>query len=100
MPEEDFARVKSNLESVSFELGEVIYEFGEKMDYVYFPTTAIISLLYIMENGATAEIGVIGNDGIVGVSLFLGGDTTTSRAIIQSAGAAVRMKTAGFESRI
>lgn len=70
LPEEDFARIKSNLEFVTFELGEVIYEFGEKMDYVYFPTTAIISLLYIMENGSTAEIGVIGNDGIVGVSLF------------------------------
>ena len=90
--EDDFVRVKSNLESVSFKLGKVIYESGEKMDYAYFPTTAIISLLYIMENGATAEIGVVGNDGIIGVSLFMGGETTTSRAIIQSAGGAFRMK--------
>ncbi len=92
LSEADFERVKSKLESVSLKLGEVLYESGEKMDYVYFPTTAIISLLYIMENGATAEIGVVGNDGIIGVSLFMGGDTTTSRAIIQSAGSAVRMK--------
>jgi CRP-like cAMP-binding protein len=88
---EDFVRVQSKLEFVSLKLGEVLYESGEKMDYVYFPTTAIISLLYIMENGSTAEIGVVGNDGILGVSLFMGGETTTSRAIIQSAGKAVKM---------
>ena len=92
LSEDDFERVKSKMESVSFKLGEVLYESGEKMEYVYFPTTAIISLLYIMENGATAEIGVVGNDGILGVSLFMGGETTTSRAVIQSAGKAVRMK--------
>jgi CRP-like cAMP-binding protein len=92
LSEVDFERVRPKLETVSFKLGEVLYESGEKMDYVYFPTTAIISLLYIMENGATAEIGVVGNDGIVGVSLFMGGETTTSRAIIQSGGGAVRMK--------
>ena len=91
LSEADFVRVKSKMESVSLKLGEVLYESGEKMDYVYFPTTAIISLLYIMENGATAEIGVVGNDGILGVSLFMGGETTTSRAVIQSAGRAVRM---------
>ena len=62
------------------------------MDYVYFPTTAIISLLYIMENGATAEIGVVGNDGILGIELFMGGETTTNRAIVQSAGKGYRMK--------
>jgi CRP-like cAMP-binding protein len=92
LPDEDFARVKSKLEPVSFALGAVLYESDEKLDYVYFPTTAIVSLLYIMENGSTAEIGVVGNDGMLGISLFLGGDTTTSRAIIQSAGTAVRMK--------
>jgi CRP-like cAMP-binding protein len=91
LQEEDFARIKSKLEPVSFNLGEVLYESGEKMEYIYFPTTAIVSLLYIMENGATAEIGIVGNDGILGVSLFMGGETTTSRAIIQSAGNAVRM---------
>ena len=91
LSEADFARIKSKLEPVSFKLGEVLYESGEKLEYAYFPTTAIVSLLYIMENGTTAEIGIVGNDGMLGISLFLGGDTTTSRAIIQSAGAAVRM---------
>jgi CRP-like cAMP-binding protein len=92
LPVDEFSRVKSNLEPVSFKLGEVIYESGDKMNYAYFPTTAIVSMLYIMENGATAEIGVIGNDGIVGNALFMGGDATTSRAIIQSEGEAYRMK--------
>jgi CRP-like cAMP-binding protein len=92
LPVDEFSRVKSNLEPVSFKLGEVIYESGDNMNYVYFPTTAIVSMLYIMENGATAEIGVIGNDGIVGNALFMGGDATTSRAIIQSEGEAYRMK--------
>jgi CRP-like cAMP-binding protein len=92
LPVDEFSRVKSNLEPVSFKLGEVIYESGDKMNYAYFPTTAIVSMLYIMENGATAEIGVIGNDGIVGNALFMGGDATTSRAIIQSEGEAYRME--------
>jgi len=92
LPAVEFAHVKSKLELVSFKLGEVLYESGDKMDYVYFPTTAIVSMLYIMENGATAEIGIVGNDGLIGVSLFMGGDTTTSRAIIQSAGEALKMK--------
>lgn len=89
---EEFLRLEPKLEPVSFKLGDVLYESGDKMNYVHFPTTAIVSMLYVMENGATAEIGVVGNDGVIGVSLFMGGDTTTSRAIIQSAGAAVRMK--------
>jgi len=92
LPAGEFARIESKFEPISFKLGDVLYESGDKLDYVYFPTTAIISMLYVMENGATAEIGVIGNDGIVGGSLFMGGDSTTSRAIIQSAGEAVRMK--------
>ena len=92
LPEAEFVRVKSKLESVSCKLGEVLYESGDKMDYVYFPTTMIISMLYVMENGATAEIGVVGNDGLIGNALFMGGDTTTSRAIIQSAGGAFKMK--------
>jgi len=91
LPAGEFKRVQSNLSPVSFKLGEVLYESGDKMNYVYFPTTAIVSLLYIMENGATAEIGIVGNDGLIGVSLFMGGDTTTSRAIIQSAGDAFKM---------
>jgi CRP-like cAMP-binding protein len=92
LPADDFSRVQSKLKSVSFKLGEVLYESGDKMDYVYFPTTAIISMLYIMENGRTAEIGVVGNDGLLGNALFMGGETTTSRAIIQSAGDTFRMK--------
>jgi CRP-like cAMP-binding protein len=91
LPAAEFVRVQSNLVPVSFKLGEVVYESGDKLDCVYFPTTAIISLLYIMENGATAEIGVIGNDGVNGHALFLGGDSMPNRAVIQSAGDAFRM---------
>ena len=92
LPADELANIKSKLKPVSLELGESLYESGDKMDYAYFPTTAIISMLYIMENGATAEIGIIGNDGLLGVTLFMGGDSTTSRAIIQSAGDAFKMK--------
>lgn len=92
LPEKEFAHFKSNLEPVSLKLGEVIYESGEQMDYIYFPTTAIISLLYIMENGSTAEIGVAGNEGLVGIALFMGGDSTPNRAVVQSAGTAFKMK--------
>ncbi|MEJ7699195.1 MAG: Crp/Fnr family transcriptional regulator [Pyrinomonadaceae bacterium] len=92
LPADEFVRVKSYLEPVSFKLGEVLYESGDKMDCVYFPTTAIVSMLYIMENGATTEIGVVGNDGVCGIALFLGGDSMANRAIIQSAGAGFRMK--------
>jgi CRP-like cAMP-binding protein len=92
LPKNDFERVLTMLKPVFFKLGDVLYESGEKLEQVYFPTTAIVSLLYIMENGATAEIGVVGNDGVLGVSLFMGGETTTSRAIIQSAGNVYRMK--------
>jgi CRP-like cAMP-binding protein len=92
LPDDDFARVKSSLDLVSLKLGDVLYESGDKIDYAYFPTTAIVSMLYIMENGATAEIGIIGNDGFIGNALVLGGETTTSRAIIQSAGECLRMK--------
>jgi CRP-like cAMP-binding protein len=91
LPPDEFNRLKSNLEPVSLPLGEVIYESGEQLDYIYFPTTAIISLLYIMENGSTAEIGMAGNDGLVGIALYMGGSTTPSRAIVQSAGNAFRM---------
>lgn len=91
LPAKEFDIIERKLKPVSFELGEYIYEFGEKMDYVYFPTTMIISLLYIMENGATAEIGVVGNDGLLGIALFMGGETTTNRAVVQSAGDAFKM---------
>jgi len=91
LPADEFELVKSKLKSVSFKLGDVLYESGDRMDYAFFPTTAIISMLYIMEDGRTAEIGVVGNDGLIGSALFMGGDTTTSRAIIQTAGVAFRM---------
>lgn len=73
-------------------LGQVLYESGIALDYVYFPITAIVSLLYVMENGASAEIAVVGNEGIVGVSLFMGGQSTTSRAVVQSAGLGCRLR--------
>jgi CRP-like cAMP-binding protein len=92
--EEELARLLPNLQFVSLPLGQVLYESGEKMDYVYFPATAIISLLYIMENGSSAEIGVVGNDGMVGIAIFMGGDTTPNRAVVQSAGITFKMKSA------
>jgi CRP-like cAMP-binding protein len=88
----ELERLLPNLELISLKLGHVIYESGEKMDYVYFPTTAIISLLYVMENGSTAEIGVVGNDGLVGIAIFMGGDTTPNRAVVQSAGKVFKIK--------
>jgi CRP-like cAMP-binding protein len=89
---EERERLLPNLQEVSLPLGKVLYESGEKLDYIYFPTTAIISLLYIMENGATAEIGVVGNDGLIGIAIFMGGDTTPNRAVVQSAGRSFKMK--------
>jgi CRP-like cAMP-binding protein len=91
LPADEFGRVVARLSPVLLPLGKVLYESGDKLDFVYFPTTAIVSLLYIMENGATAEIGVVGNDGILGIALFMGGDTTPNRAIIQSAGEGFKM---------
>jgi CRP-like cAMP-binding protein len=82
----------SQLEFVELALGDVVYEPGATLSHVYFPTTAIISLLYVMENGESAEIAVVGNEGIVGVSLFMGGKSTPSRAVVQSAGAGLRLK--------
>ncbi len=92
LPVGEFDRIESRLEGVSLKLGEVLYESGDQMTHVYFPTTAIISLLYIMQNGATAEIGIAGNNGLVGIALFMGGETTSNRAVVQSAGDAVRMR--------
>ncbi len=74
------------LERVDMPLGQVIYESGVALNYVYFPITAIVSLLYVMENGASAEIAVVGNEGIVGVSIFMGGETTPSRAVCRARG--------------
>jgi CRP-like cAMP-binding protein len=91
LPAEECARLFPHLELVPMSLGNAVCEPGMPMHHVYFPTTSIVSLLYVMEDGASAEIAVVGNEGIVGVSLFMGGETTTSRAVVQSAGHAYRL---------
>jgi CRP-like cAMP-binding protein len=92
LPADDYSRVASDLELIPMSLGDVLYESGAKLRYVYFPTTCIISLLYVMEDGASAEIAIVGNEGILGISLFMGGNTTPNRAVVQSAGHAFRLK--------
>jgi CRP-like cAMP-binding protein len=92
LPAAERARLFPHLELIPMPLGEAVCEPGMVMRHVFFPTTSIISLLYVMEDGASAEIAVVGNEGIVGVSLFMGGETTTSRAVVQSAGYAYRLK--------
>jgi CRP-like cAMP-binding protein len=91
LPASDRARLDAELEEISMAVGDVVYESGSMQDYVYFPTTAIVSLAYVMADGATAEIAVVGNEGVVGIALFMGGETTPSRAIVQSAGWAFRL---------
>ena len=92
LPPAEAQRWMPLLESVDLPLGHVLYESGGSLAHVYFPTTAIVSLLYVMENGASAEIAVVGNEGIVGVSLFMGGESTPSRAVVQSAGRGLRLE--------
>jgi len=92
LPADEWARWLPALEPVAMPLGDVLYESGAAMTHVYFPTTAIVSLLYVMEDGASAEIAVVGNEGLVGVSLFMGGETTPSRAVVQSAGQGYRLR--------
>ncbi len=92
LPSEDYERIFANLERIPLPLGESLYESGIQMSYVYFPINSIVSLLYVMEDGSSAEIAVVGNEGIVGVSLFMGGESTPSRAVVQSAGHAYRLR--------
>jgi CRP-like cAMP-binding protein len=92
LPDADYARLTSHAELIQMKLGDVLYEPGAKPRYVYFPTTAIVSLLYVMEDGASAEIAVVGNEGMLGISIFLGGDTTPSSAVVQSAGHGYRIR--------
>ena len=87
-----YGRLRPALEPVAFALGDVIYEPGERMEHVYFPTSAVVSLIYTMEDGDTAEMGLVGNEGVVGIALFMGGDTTPNQAVVQVAGGALRMK--------
>lgn len=90
--EGELERLLPNLELVEMPIGHVLYEPGERLKYVYFPVTSIVALMYVLADGASAEIAVVGNEGILGISLFMGGQTTTSRAVVQSAGAAYRLK--------
>jgi len=92
LPSSDYERLAPHLELIPMKLGDVLYESGVQLSYVYFPTTSILSLLYVMEDGASAEIAIVGNEGILGISLFMGGETTPSRAVVQSAGHAFRLK--------
>jgi CRP-like cAMP-binding protein len=92
LPPKEWARWQPYLEAVELPLGNVLYESGGKLTHVYFPTTAIVSLLYVMEDGGSAEIAVVGYEGLVGISLFMGGETTPSRAVVQSAGSGFRLK--------
>ena len=91
LPNEVLERLLPHLELVDMPLGMVLYESGDTLRHVYFPTDSIVSLLYVMESGASAEISVVGNDGVIGVALFMGGESTTSRALVQSAGSAYRV---------
>jgi CRP-like cAMP-binding protein len=91
LPEEEAARLFPQLKLVELPLGMSVYESGDVQRYMYFPTDSIVSLLYVLENGASAEIAIVGNEGVIGVSLFMGGKTTPSRAIVQSAGFAYRL---------
>ena len=91
LPAADYQRLQPHLESVPLPLGGSVYEAGSRMDHVFFPTEGIISMLYVMENGQSAEIAVTGNEGLVGISLFMGGESTPSRAVVQSSGHAYRL---------
>jgi len=91
LPQAEWARVSARLVLVDMPLGRVVYESGDRLSHVYFPTTWIVSLLYVMEDGASAEIAIAGNEGLVGIALFMGGETTPSRAVVQSAGWAYRL---------
>jgi len=92
LPAAEFERVRPQLELTQLTLGQVLYESGAELRDVYFPTDSIISLLYVLVDGASAEIAVVGNDGLIGIALFMGGETTPNRAVVQSAGHAYRLK--------
>jgi CRP-like cAMP-binding protein len=92
LPLAEWQRWSPQLEPVDMPLGQVLYESGNALSHVYFPTTSIVSLLYVMQDGASAEIAVVGNEGIIGISLFMGGESTPSRAVVQSAGQGLRLR--------
>lgn len=92
LPDAEWRRWLPHLEPVDMVLGQVIYESGGTLSHAYFPTTAIVSMLYVMQDGDSAEIAVIGREGVVGISLFMGGGSTPSRAVVQNAGQGFRIK--------
>lgn len=92
LPPDCLVRWLADMEPVEMPLGQVLYESGISLRYVYFPTTSIVSLLYVLEDGSSTEIAVVGNEGLVGISLFMGGGSTPSRAVVQSAGKGFRLK--------
>jgi len=94
LPAEELERLRPQMELVELKLGQVLHESGDVQSHVYFPTTAIVSLLYVLDTGASAEIAIVGNEGLVGVSLFMGGGSTISRAVVQSAGKGYRLPAA------
>jgi len=91
LPQDSWERIEPHMELCELPLGRVLYESGDKLEHVYFPTTSILSLLYVMEDGHSAEIGIVGKEGMVGIALFMGGETTPSRSVVQSAGIAYRL---------
>ena len=91
LPDADYQRWLEHVEPVELQMGQVLYEAGNQLSHLYFPTTAVVSLLYVLENGASAEIALVGLEGVVGISLFMGGESTISNAVVQSAGAGVRI---------
>lgn len=91
LPGADLQRLAPHLEHVNLALGDVLYEPGDTLRHVYFPIDAIVSLLHVTENGSSAEIAIVGNEGLIGIALFMGGESTSSRAVVQSAGAALRL---------
>jgi len=97
LPAADYARLVPDLGLIPMPLGWAVYESGGPLGYLYFPTTSIVSLLYVMESGASAEIAITGNEGLVGISLFMGGESTPSRAVVQSAGNGYRLKASALK---
>lgn len=100
LPDAEWNRWRPYLESVDLPLGKVLSESGKAPEYVYFPTTAIVSLLYMTQDGESVEIAVVGNDGVVGISLFMGGNATPSQAVVQSAGRGYRLRAEAVKSEI
>src|SRR5215212_10917373 len=98
MPQPDYALLEPLLEAVTMPLGQSVYESGGEQGYVYFPTSSIVSLLYVLADGASAEIAVTGSEGLVGIALFMGGETTPSRAVVQSGGRAYRLRASVLKS--